>query len=85
MGFAPRTNGLAVASLVLSLAGLVTCGIGSILGIIFGFIARGQIRRTGESGDGMALAGIIIGFALVALVVVGVVLAAVGSSGSSTY
>ncbi|MDT7614772.1 MAG: hypothetical protein QOF00_2219, partial [Pseudonocardiales bacterium] len=31
------------------------------LGIVFGFIARGQIKRTGESGDGLALAGIIIG------------------------
>jgi hypothetical protein len=29
-------------------------------GIVCGFIARSQIRTTGEAGDGMALAGIII-------------------------
>jgi len=31
------------------------------LGIIFGVIARKQIRQTGEEGDGLALAGIIVG------------------------
>jgi hypothetical protein len=31
-------------------------------GIVCGFIARSQIRTTGEAGDGMALAGIIISF-----------------------
>jgi hypothetical protein len=29
-------------------------------GIVCGFIARSQIRTTGEAGDGIALAGIII-------------------------
>lgn len=57
----PGTNGLAIASLVLSLLGLF-CGIGSIVGIILGFVARSQIQRTGQGGSGMALAGIIIGF-----------------------
>ena len=56
------TNGLAIGSLVLSLLGLF-CGIGSIVGVILGFIARGQIKRTGQGGDGMALAGIVIGIA----------------------
>ena len=42
-----------------------------ILGIIFGFIARGQIKRSNgqQKGDGMAIAGIIVGFAWVALLV----------------
>ena len=31
------------------------------LGIVFGFVARSQIKKTGEDGDGLALAGIIIG------------------------
>lgn len=48
------TNGFAIAALVSSLL----C---APLGIVFGFVARGQIRRTGEQGDGLALAGIIIG------------------------
>src|SRR5947209_5540572 len=42
---AASTNGLAVASLVL---GIVTlCGIGSILAVIFGYVGKGQIDRSG--------------------------------------
>jgi Domain of unknown function (DUF4190) len=70
---AQTTNGLAIASLVLSILGVF--GIGSLLGIIFGYKARREIRasRGHQSGDGMALAGIIIGF--VTLVVFALVLA----------
>jgi hypothetical protein len=32
-----------------------------------GHLAHGQIRRTGEGGDGLALAGLIIGYANIAL------------------
>lgn len=53
------TNGLSIASLVLSLLWLV--GLGSLLGVIFGVIARRQIRRQPQRGEGMALAGLIIG------------------------
>jgi Domain of unknown function (DUF4190) len=65
-GYAPvgGTNGLAIASLVCSLFFWVW-GVGAILAIIFGFIARSQIRRSGDTqqGGGLALAGIIVGFA----------------------
>lgn len=59
----PRTNGLAVAAMVCSFF-FWLYGIGAILGIVFGFIARSQIKRSGgaQQGGGMALAGIIIGF-----------------------
>ncbi|MDR0594461.1 MAG: DUF4190 domain-containing protein [Bifidobacteriaceae bacterium] len=50
------TNGLAVAALVLGVIG------GSVLAIVFGHIARSQIRRTGQDGAGMALAGLILGY-----------------------
>lgn len=63
-GYVPvqKTNGMAVASLVCSLVWLA--GVGSILAIIFGFVARGQIKRSEGSvqGNGLAIAGIIIGF-----------------------
>ncbi|MGH3909384.1 MAG: DUF4190 domain-containing protein [Pseudonocardiaceae bacterium] len=36
--------------------------IGSILALIFGYVARSQIRERGESGDGMAIAGIVLGW-----------------------
>jgi hypothetical protein len=46
-------------------------------GIVCGHIARGQIKRTGEGGDGLALAGLIIGYAftgLILLIVIGYVI-----------
>lgn len=50
----PRnTNGFAIASLVCAF-------LFPPLGVIFGFVARSQIRQTGESGEGLALAGIIV-------------------------
>ena len=60
---ADRTNRLAVASLVCGLAQFVVPLPASILAIVFGHIARGQIRRTGEKGDGLALAGLALGWA----------------------
>jgi hypothetical protein len=57
------TNGLAIASLVCSLAGLAV-GISAPVGAILGHVARRQIRERGEQGDGMALAGIIVGWIL---------------------
>ena len=56
---ARRTNTLAILSLV---AAFVV----SIGGPILGFIALGQIRRTGESGRVLAIAGIIIGILVTA-------------------
>ena len=82
----PPTNGLAIVSLVLSLLGLVF-GVTAIGGVICGHIARRQIRERGEQGDGLALAGLIIGYILIALGVAFVVfffviLAAAGVSSS---
>ena len=71
-GAAPRrTNGMAIAALVCGICGFL-CFIPAILGIVFGFVARGQIRNTGgvQGGDGMARAGIILGFAWIALTVI---------------
>ncbi|MDM4761444.1 DUF4190 domain-containing protein [Galbitalea sp. SE-J8] len=80
---APKTNTLAIVSLVLSLVGV---GLG---GIITGHLALGQIKRTGEGGHGLALAGTIIGYVGVALgllVIIGyvVVLAVFGAAWAST-
>jgi len=64
----PRsTNGLAIAALVCSLLGPCTF-VSAIAGVILGYIARAQIRRTGESGAGMALAGIIVGWVVIGLI-----------------
>ena len=53
-GQSQGTNGMAIAALVTSLL----C---SPLGIILGFVAKGQIKKTGQSGNGLATAGIVIG------------------------
>lgn len=62
----PTTNGLAIAALVCSIVGVASC-ITAPVGAILGHVARRQIRERGEGGDGMALAGIIIGWVLTAL------------------
>ena len=70
-----KTNGLAIASLICSLF-FWLYGLPAILAIVFGFVARGQIRRSNgtQGGNGMAVAGIIIGFAGLAVGVLLVVL-----------
>ena len=68
------TNGLAIASLVL---GIVTlCGVGSVLAVIFGHIALNQIRERNESGRGLAIAGLVLGYVGVGLIVIYLVMAA---------
>ena len=95
LGYAPvqRTgNGLAVASLVLGLIGIVLfcfwflsipC---AILAIIFGALGKGKANR-GASGGGMAVAGIVLGIISVALVilVVGGLLASIGIGGKDAF
>ena len=54
-----RNNGMAIASLVLGIVWIYW--IGSVLALVFGLIAKKQIRETGEGGSGMATAGIGLG------------------------
>ena len=58
---APKTNTFAIVSLVASIAGLFT-GITFLIGIIFGHLSLSQIKKSGENGRGMAIAGLIIGY-----------------------
>jgi hypothetical protein len=77
----PQTNGLAIASLICACAGIIPFlfGIPLVLGIVFGFVARSQIRnaRGAQGGAGLALAGIIVGFSIVGLFILVVVLVAI--------
>ena len=68
---AGRTSSLAVASLVCGIVPLLPT---SILAIVLGHVARGQIRRTGEKGGGLALAGLVLGWVGVALAVLALVM-----------
>jgi hypothetical protein len=58
--YQPPTNTLAILALVLGI--VIPIG-----GIICGHISLGQIKRTGEGGRGLALAGLIIGYGLTIL------------------
>ena len=75
-----KTNGFAIASLACGIAQFVFGPLTTIPAIVFGHIARGQIRRTGEQGAGLALAGLILGWVVVilgiAVIVVGLGVAA---------
>lgn len=68
---ARRTNSLALAALVLSLVGIASC-LTAPVGAILGHVARKQIRETGEDGEGMAKAAIIVGWILTGLMVLGI-------------
>lgn len=74
----PRTNGLAVASMVVSIVGVpfMCAWIGfllGILGVVFGHVAKGQIKREGTGGGGMATAGLVIGYCIIGLLMLLVV------------
>ncbi len=74
-----RTNTMAILSLVFAFVFWP-------LGIVFGHIGRSQIRRTGEDGSGMALAGLIIGYlALAGTLILIIAMAAAVSSSSTGY
>ena len=80
------TNGMAVASLVLGIVWIFW--IGSILAVIFGYVGKGQIDRSGgtQGGRGLAIAGITLGWVGVGFLVLTIVLAIIGAitdSGSS--
>lgn len=62
-----RINPYAVASLVCGILWLLW--LGSLLAVVFGHLARGQIRRHGDRGYIVATIGLVLGYAgLLALV-----------------
>jgi len=56
-----KTNGLAIASLACGLAQFAFGPLATIPAIVCGHMARSQIKRTGEQGAGLALAGLTLG------------------------
>ncbi|MGH3914033.1 MAG: DUF4190 domain-containing protein [Pseudonocardiaceae bacterium] len=63
--YPPPTNTMAILSLTLAFS----CW---PLALVFGHLARKQIRRTGEGGHGLATAGLVIGYLLLGLVVLAI-------------
>jgi hypothetical protein len=62
-----RTNGFAVAALIFGILG------GVILSVIFGCVALSQIRRRGDGGSSLAIAGLVLSGVWTALILIGVV------------
>ncbi len=59
------TNGFAITSLVMGILGFVVLfGLGSILALVFGYIAKSQIKNSAapQEGSGLATAGIVMGW-----------------------
>lgn len=72
----PQTNGLAIASLCVSIASFVFClGLPGIVGALMGHSARKQIRNDpNQTGEGLAVGGIVVGWVAFALAIVGLLL-----------
>lgn len=71
---AVQTSGMAIASLVSGIAGWTLFPLlGSILAIVLGYAARREIRQQPDqlTGDGLAVAGLVLGWLAVGLTVVG--------------
>ena len=71
----PEYCGFAIASMVLGIVWIY--GLGAVLAFIFGYMAKRDIARTGKRGDGMATAGIVLGWvgiagAIIAFTIFGV-------------
>ena len=64
-------NGFAIAS-------LVTAFVFAPVGILLGHLSLGQIKRTGERGLGLAIAGLAVGYTLVVQTMLIVLVAIVG-------
>jgi Septum formation/Domain of unknown function (DUF4190) len=69
------TNGMAVTALILGVVGAW------LLSVIFGAVALGQIRRTGQSGRGMAIAGLVLSGIWAVVTVVVLIVVAVNAAG----
>jgi uncharacterized membrane protein len=66
-----RTNGLALAS-------IIVVWFSSLIGLILGHVALGQIKRTGEQGRGMAVTAVSVGWVFTALgLIAGIIVAVV--------
>jgi len=78
---AARINGFAIASLACGIGQFIVGPLATIPAIVLGHMARAQIRRTGEQGAGLALAGLVLGWAMVILGIVLVIVVGLAAAG----
>ena len=78
---AVQTSGMAIAALVMGVAGWTLLPlVGSILAIIFGNMARREIRQRPDelTGEGLAVAGLVLGWVSVGVTILVVCLGSLG-------
>jgi len=89
VGYPPRqpvrttVSPAAVMALACGIAEFFTLGLTAIPAVILGHVARRQVRQTGQRGEGMALAGLTLGYVGVGLLAFLVTLMLVAVSASS--
>jgi len=78
-----KTNGFAIAALVLGIVWIYW--VGSILALVFGYIAKSQIDSSGgeQTGRGMAIAGIVLGWVGVGVLLLLIALLVLGAGSGS--
>ena len=64
----------------MAILGLIFAFVFPILGLIFSIIAKGQIKKTGENGSGLALAGLIISIIAIVVYVIIIIVSIVAAS-----
>jgi len=63
----PVINSLAVASLICGLAEVPTLGLSALPAVVLGARARQEIRETGQRGEALAVAGLVLGWTALVL------------------
>ncbi|MGV8943151.1 DUF4190 domain-containing protein [Thermomonas sp.] len=70
------TSPMAIISLVSGILGWTLLPfLGSIVAVITGHLARGEIRRGQDrlEGDGLAIAGLVLGYAMFVMAILGII------------
>ena len=82
-----KNNGLAIAGLICSACGFITCGLSSIVGLILSIISFNKSKKENDSSKGLSIAGIILGsiFLLIYLLMFGLLILGINSSIVESY
>lgn len=80
-----KTNGMAIASMVLGIVWIYW--LGSILALVFGYIAKRQIAESNgtQRGSGMATAGIVLGWVGVGTLVLAILVFVIAAATDDPY
>ncbi|BDP99865.1 DUF4190 domain-containing protein [Aquiluna sp. KACHI24] len=70
-----RLNTLAVVSLAAAIS-----GVGALIAVITGHVSLAQLKRSGESGRGLAIAGLVVGYLHIAFWIIFVALGVISKA-----